>query len=128
MDRLLTFTSTAFPVEPGEDRQTNPGLYGKALAHWLREQLTARGVTTEGVIPEDFGWLVMISHQPCLLWVGCCSEDDSHSQWRVFVAAEPSLLQRLFRKVDPRPRVAEIEQHLEAILHAHPGVQDLQWE
>lgn len=128
MNRLLTFTSTAFPVQPGEDQATNPGLYGKALAGWIREQLAARGVGTEGVIPEDFGWVVMISRQPFLLWVGCCSEDDSTRQWRLFVAAEPGLLQRLLRRVDPRPRVAEIEQHLEAILRANPDVQDLRWE
>jgi hypothetical protein len=40
---LLEFESSAFAVIPVEDEQTNPGIYGKALAHWLVEQLRASG-------------------------------------------------------------------------------------
>jgi hypothetical protein len=29
---LLAFESSAFAVIPGEDHETNPGIYGKALA------------------------------------------------------------------------------------------------
>ena len=39
----VSFTSSQFPVEPNEDEDTNPGIYGRALACWLAEQLAARG-------------------------------------------------------------------------------------
>jgi len=42
---LLEFESSAFAVIPGEDEHTNPGVYGKALAQWLAEQLRTRGVS-----------------------------------------------------------------------------------
>jgi len=51
----LEFESSAFVVVAGEDEQTNPGIYGKALAQWLAQQLRARGFAPGWVIPEDFG-------------------------------------------------------------------------
>lgn len=127
MQRQLTFSASCFPIEPGEDRETNPGLYGKALAHWLAGQLQRRGMAPEGVIAEDFGWVVMVARQPLMLWIGCCSEDGSHSEWRVFVAAETGWLRRLLKHPDPRPEVARLEALLVDILGANPGVHDLAW-
>jgi hypothetical protein len=33
------FKSSKFQVEPGEDEETNPGLYGRQLARWLKARL-----------------------------------------------------------------------------------------
>jgi hypothetical protein len=41
---LLEFESVSFAVDPGEDEQTNPGVFGKALATWLSAPLQAGGV------------------------------------------------------------------------------------
>ena len=40
---LLAFESSAFAVIPGEDHETNPGIYGKALAQWLAGEPRAAG-------------------------------------------------------------------------------------
>ena len=55
---LLEFESSAFEVAPGEDEETNPGIFGKALAAWLAEQLSSAGYTTREIIAEDFGWAI----------------------------------------------------------------------
>jgi len=60
----VTFTTDFFKPIAGEEEETNPGRYGKALAQWLAQQLKERGVSAEGVIPEDFGWVVMVSEVP----------------------------------------------------------------
>ena len=44
---LLEFESSAFTVIPGEDESTNPGIYGKALAEWLADQLRAAGLPAD---------------------------------------------------------------------------------
>src|SRR5687767_11080498 len=128
MKSQATFRSDFFQPIPGEDSQTNPGIYGKALAHWLAEQLRARGVTIEEVIAEDWGWLIMVSRKPFLLWIGCGSVDESAGEWRVFVEAEPSVIQRLFKGVNTGPAIAELQQHLEAIVPAIPKVSEIVWE
>jgi hypothetical protein len=50
---LLEFESSAFAVIPGEDEQTNPGIYGKALAEWLAVQLRAAEFSPGAVVAED---------------------------------------------------------------------------
>jgi hypothetical protein len=101
---LLRFESSAFAVTPGEDEETNPGIYGKSLAQWLSEQLASRGVRVTGVIAEDFGWCVGIDSTPHAAYVACASTEDELRQWGVFVFAEGGLMARLLGK-DKRAEV-----------------------
>ena len=55
MDDVIRFRSTRFRVEPGEDAEINPGIYGRQLADWLRERLIEAGEAVEPVIAEDWG-------------------------------------------------------------------------
>ena len=95
---LLEFESSAFPIVPGEDEETNPGIYGKALAHWLAEQLRAVGVPAREVIPEDFGWCVRVESRPHALYVACASTGEQPGQWRVFAFAEGGVIARFLGK------------------------------
>jgi hypothetical protein len=95
---LLEFESSAFAVAPGEDEQTNPGVYGRALAQWLAEQLRARGLPAGDVIAEDFGWCVPIESKSHSLYVACASTGGKPSHWRVFAFAEGRVMARLFGK------------------------------
>ena len=56
----FNFESSEFPPESGEDEETNPGIYGKALAAWLSEQLVQRGYLIKRTIAEDFGRLIQL--------------------------------------------------------------------
>jgi hypothetical protein len=55
---MLSFESTAFAVVEGEDTETNPGIFGKALAEWLSARLNERGVKANPPFAEDWGWCV----------------------------------------------------------------------
>jgi hypothetical protein len=90
---LLEFDSSAFAIIPGEDEETNPEIYGKALALWLAEQLRATGVPAGDVFAEDFGWCVPIDAKPHALHVVCASMGDANAgeqqnHWGVFAFAE----------------------------------------
>src|SRR5262249_30561019 len=74
---IVVFKSQHFRVEPGEDKETNPGIYGKALAQWILQKLKARGYEVDDdLVAEDFGWLVMLRGYPFMLWVGCASVEE----------------------------------------------------
>jgi len=122
------FTSSFFQVEPGEDEQVNPGIYGKALAHWVADQLRARGVTVTDVFPEDWGWCVMVNGYPFSLWVGCGNEDGSKTRWHLFPASERGVFQRLFKTVDTGPAINELKNHIAEIVKLIPDVRDVVWE
>ncbi|MET0210591.1 MAG: hypothetical protein ABW220_16205 [Burkholderiaceae bacterium] len=94
---LLHFESTAFPAIEGEDAETNPGIFGKALAEWLATTLASHGTATEGVIAEDFGWCVAVASKPHRLYVACANGEEAHT-WQVFSFAEGGGLSRLFGK------------------------------
>ncbi len=124
----VTFTSDFFKPVPGEEEQTNPGCYGKAWATWLAERLQERGVPVEGVIPEDFGWIVMISRKPFMLWLACSNTEDSTNEWMVYPVAELSVTQRLFKRVDPAPELERLRSHLAELVPLIPGVTNIVWE
>src|SRR5204863_4211217 len=68
---LLIFECAAFAVIPGEDEQTNPGIYGKSLALWLAERLRSAGFAAGAIIAEDFGWCIPVDSKPHSLYVAC---------------------------------------------------------
>jgi hypothetical protein len=99
----LTFDTSAFAISAGEDDATNPGIYGKALAEWLAEQLRASGFAAGDVFAEDFGWCIPVPAKPYTLYVACMMTDDEPNECTVFAFAEGGLLSRLFGR-DERPR------------------------
>ena len=124
---LLEFESSAFPVMPGEDEATNPGIYGKALAQWLAAQLRAASVPTGNVIAEDFGWCVPVESKPHSLYVVCASGDVS-DQWRVFVFAEGGVVARLLGKDRSAESVASLFDAVVRCLKSEPRVHGLREE
>ena len=71
MNSQYWFKSDLFEVDPKEDEETNPFCYGKELAKWLREKFSTADNELEKIIPEDWGWCVMLQRKPYMLWLGC---------------------------------------------------------
>lgn len=109
-----------FQIESGEDEQTNPGIYGRALANWLAEKLKARGEPVQKILSEDWGWCVMLTRKPYPLWIGCSNRDGRTDEWGAFVVAEPNILQRFLGRVDPEPTVARVHKVLQEVMHEVP--------
>jgi hypothetical protein len=128
LTRQVTFQTDFFTPVPSEDDATNPERYGKALAEWLAPRLRDRGVTVESVIPEDFGWVVMLSRKPFLLWLGCGNTDGNTNAWSVSTVVELSTIQRIFRRTDPTPEVEKLTAHLLELVPSIPGVTNIIWE
>ena len=125
---LLEFESSAFAIVPGEDEQTNPGIYGKALAQWISEQLAARGFSVGEVIAEDFGWCVPLKSKAPHLFVACANGDEKQNQWRVFAFAEGGTLARLFGKDTGADALASLFAVVKQTLQSTPSVKGLREE
>lgn len=116
--------SSAFPIEPGEDSETNPRVFGRSLANYVAAKMRSRGWDVEGVIPEDFGYCVMVSRKPFALWIGCGNRRESTNEWMAFVVAEGARLRRLLRMVDPSKEVRRVSDVLGEIMKSAPGVEE----
>jgi hypothetical protein len=116
------FKSTSLEIEPGEDEDINPGIYGRQLAAWLKARLEDHGYPVE-VIEEDWGRCLMCARKPFMLWVGCGAMTGATKEdvvWHCFVVAEPGLLSRFFMKTEAAGAVAKLDYTLGEILRAEP--------
>ena len=130
-----SFKSSKFEIEPGEDEEINPRMYGRQLARWLKERLEAKGYEVEDIINEDWGRCLMCSRDPFMLWVGCGNVTDYESArpgdgppakedviWRCIATAEVFFWKRLFRKIETEPAVHKLYADLGEILRAEPQI------
>ena len=122
---LLTFTSNLFVVEPGEDLETNPGIFGRSFARWLSTTLGSIGLSTGEVFAEDFGWCFTVDAGSRKTTVACASGSEAPTQWRVFVFAEDGLFARIRGGDRSSESVEEVHSSIHALLSAHPDVHDL---
>jgi hypothetical protein len=123
---LLIFESSAFPIAPGEDDETNPGIYGKALASWLAEQLRAAGVPARDVIAEDFGWCIRVESAPHRLYVASASEEPGC--WQLFAFAEGGIIAHLLGKDKSAESLATLYAAVRRCLESAPMIRELREE
>jgi hypothetical protein len=86
--------------------------------------MRSRGWSVEGVIPEDFGYCVMVLRKPFTLWIGCGNRRESTNEWMAFVVAEGARLRRLLRMLDPSKEVSRVSDVLGEIMKSAPGVEE----
>jgi hypothetical protein len=60
MQTKVEFRSSKYPPYECEEEQINPGLWGKRLAEYLVEKLAEKGIATDEMNSEDWGWFVPI--------------------------------------------------------------------
>ena len=121
------FKSSLFEIEPGEDDEINPGIYGRQLALWMKQKLEARGYTVEGIINEDWGRCLMCQRSPFSLWVGVGSVTETETKdavvWHCFAVTEGGLRMRMFgKKNEIESSRAKLDAALQSILRAEPAI------
>ena len=121
------FTSSAFAIEPSEDEETNPGIYGHALAEWMAGQLAARGIETGPVLAEDWGWIFDARVGEARLGVGCANESGSTTRWSCVLMSSELPFVGLFRRQRTQRGLAALRAEVHAVLAAS-DVTDVEWE
>lgn len=123
---MITFKSNSFPVIPYEDDELNPGILGKSVSQWVESILKNTSYPITEVIPEDFGYCLMIKRKPYWLWVGVSgtssydfpenglSEEITNDfplesiKWSVWVRTEAGFLSRLLKKDNRKEESKEV--------------------
>jgi hypothetical protein len=123
---LLIFECPDFVVTPGEDRKTNPGVFGESLARWLAAQLHAAGFPAGAVFAEDFGWCIPVGAKPHTLYVVCAGNGDT--QWGVFAFAEGRFIARLLGRDRSAASLSEVFAAVRRCLESAPSVRGLREE
>jgi len=116
---MLIFECVDFVITPGEDSETNPGVYGKSLARWLAGQLHAAGFPAGAVFAEDFGWCIPVGAKPHAVHVVCAGNGDVPDQWCVFVFTESGFMARLLGNDKSAASLAEVFGAVAAVSNRH---------
>jgi len=112
----IEFTSAEFLPYLPEDAQSNPGVYGFELAHWLSRALMERGIATTYPLGEDWGWLLEYFDGGLEVRIGCASmaqDGEGYTgraiDWSIFVEAvhAPGGLFTRSRKVTAPARITD---------------------
>jgi hypothetical protein len=92
-----------------------------AFATWLASEFRARGEANPRVRSENFGWSVTLRREPFPVRVECGSRDDSMTDWGAYVVAQPSLVQRMFSRIEVQRQVERLSTVLGQIMRSAPG-------
>ena len=128
MKTQVEFRSSKFPPYEGEEEDINPGLWGKRLAEYLVVKLVERGIETDPIIAEDWGWYVPIRNEGFRLAL-CCGHQsgDDGDEFLCFTDPSRPIVKKLFKKIDATAQLTRLTQALEQILASDPDIRDVVW-
>ena len=127
MKTHFAFRSDKFPPYDGEEDQINPGLWGRRLAEYLVEKLSATEIDTEALIPEDWGWYIPIRNERFRLAICCGHQDGDDDEFLVFTDPSTPTVRRGFKKIDATAELTQLSETLYQVLSADPDIRDLVW-
>ena len=123
----VEFRSQKFPAYEGEEDRINPGVWGKRLAEYLSEHLSARGISTDTALVEDWGWYLPVPNDGFRLALCCGHQDGADDEFVVFTDPSKPVVRRGFKKVDAAPALGRLTQALQEILSSDPDITDVVW-
>ena len=123
----VQFRSAKFPPYEGEQEQINPGLWGKRLAEYLVQKLAERGITTQEMVAEDWGWYVPVENEGFRLAVCCGHQDGDDDEFLVFTDPSTPVVKKLFRKVNATAQLSRLTDALQQVLSSDPEISDIVW-
>lgn len=127
MKTQVAFRSSKFPPYPGEEEQINPGLWGKRLAEYLVQKLGAKGIETEEMVAEDWGWYIPVRNEGVRLALCCGHQDGDDDEFLCFTDPSTPIVKRFFKKIDATPQLTRLIEALEQILASDPDIRQIVW-
>lgn len=127
MKTQVEFRSSKFPPYEGEEETINPGLWGKRLAEYLVLKLAEKGIQTEEMVAEDWGWYVPIPNEGFQLALCCGHQNGDDDQFLCFTEPSSPVVKKLFRKINATPQLTQLTEALHQILSTDPEIRDVYW-
>ena len=127
MKTHVEFRTKKFPPYEGEEELINPGLWGKRLAEYLQQMLSANGIETGEIYSEDWGWAVPVKNDAFALWIGCGHQSGDDDEFLCFIEPSKPFIRKLFKKIDTTEAVSHLSEALDKILTADPDIRDVRW-
>lgn len=127
MKTQVEFRSHKFPPYVGEQEQINPGLWGRRLAEYLVTKLQERGIETEAMVAEDWGWYIPVRNAEFRLALCCGHQDGADDEFLCFTEPSQPVVKRWFKKIDATAQLTRLTEALQQILASDPEIREIVW-
>ena len=108
MKTQFEFRSSEFPLYEGEQEQINPGLWGKRLAEYFVRKLSEKGIKTEEIIAEDWGWYIPVQNEGFRLAICCGHQDGDDDEFVCFTDPSTPVVKKFFKKIDATAQLTRL--------------------
>lgn len=123
----VEFKSSKFPPYDGEEDEINPGLWGKRLAEFLRENLPRYGVEVRCICAEDWGWMVELENEEFPLWIGCGHQEGENDDFICFIEPSKPFIRKCFKRINTTEQVRQASDALKKVLESTPEISSINW-
>lgn len=127
MKTQVEFRSSKFPPYEGEEEQINPGSWGKRLAEYLVQKLAEKGIATDEMVAEDWGWYVPVRNEGLRLALCCGHQSGDDDGFLCFTDPSTPIAKKFFKKIDTTPQLTRLTEALQQILASDPDIRDIVW-
>jgi hypothetical protein len=127
MKTQVEFRSSKFPPYEGEEEQINPGLWGKRLAEYLAQKLAEKGIVTEEMVAEDWGWYVPVRNEGFRLALCCGHQNGDDDEFVCFTDPSTPIVKTFLKKIDATAQLTLLTEALQQILASDPEIRDVVW-
>jgi hypothetical protein len=127
MKTQVEFRSSKFPSYEGEEEQINSGLWGKRLAEYLVEKLAEKGIETDEIVAEDWGWYIPVRNPGFRLALCCGHQSGDDDEFLCFTDPATPVVKKFFKKIDATPQLTRLTEALQQILAADPDIKEVVW-
>lgn len=127
MKTFVEFRSKKFPPYEDEEELINPGLWGKRLAEYLVQRLSEKGIETEQIVAEDWGWYVPVKNDGFRLAICCGHQNGDDDEFLCFTDPKTPVVKKLFKKIDATEQLTRLTDAMRTILTSDPEITDVVW-
>lgn len=127
MKTQVAFRSAKFPPYEDEEEQINPGIWGKRLAEFLVQKLSERGIKTEEIIAEDWGWYIPIQNDGFRLAICCGHQYGDDDEFLCFTDPGTPVMKKLFKRIDATAQLTELTEAMQQIFSSDTDITDVVW-
>lgn len=127
MKTQVEFRSSKFPPCEGEEDEINPGLWGRRLAEYLVEKLSERGIKSDSIIAEDWGYYIPIQNERFKLAVCCGHQSGDDDEFLCFTDPSRPIVKKLFKTIDGTAELTRLTEAIHQVLVSDAEIRDITW-
>ena len=127
MKTQVEFRSSKFPPSDGEEDEINPGLWGRRIAEYLVEKLSERGIKSDSIIAEDWGYYIPIQNERFKLAVCCGHQSGDDDEFLCFTDPSRPIVKKLFKTIDGTAELTRLTEAIHQVLVSDAEIRDITW-